>query len=191
MLNCIVVMGRPGSGKSEIGKRVATLTGWHYISTGDLARRLIEDKEWLRRGDLAPEEDLRDLFKAEYEARGAEGCVIDGMPRTVDQVGFLLDLIPAESILAAYVDVPVFVAYGRLRQRGREDDIKDEVLYKRMGVYEEHTVPALLMLTSRCHTVMLDGLEPPDRNARRLVECVFRGCKNGTFAKGIRPCWRS
>ena len=90
-MKVLVLAGLPGTGKSVIGKAIATERGYGYISTGDIARELA-DKSWQEQGQLAPEDYIRNRFMEEankIKNTGVEGIVVDGMPRTVEQVYFI------------------------------------------------------------------------------------------------------
>lgn len=122
MNDVIVVMGLPGTGKSTLGKQVATICGYKYISTGDIARELA-DKSWQDKGELAPETFIRTRFMEEVSkanSLGYKGLIIDGMPRTIEQVYFISSLFPSIKYINLHASHDVLIY--RLSKRGREDD---------------------------------------------------------------------
>lgn len=130
-MKVIVFIGLPGTGKSTLGKKVATIRGYQYISTGDIARELL-DKSWQSKGELAPENYIRTRFMEEVSKAkelGVKGVVIDGMPRTVEQVYFISSLFP--SIQYIILNAPYEVLVHRLYKRGRTDDTEN-VIKKRI-----------------------------------------------------------
>lgn len=130
-MKAIVFMGLPGTGKSTLGRKVATIRGYQYISTGDIARELA-DKSWQDKGELAPEDYIRTRFMEEVskaKKTGAKGIIIDGMPRTVEQVYFISSLF--HSIQYVLLDAPHAVLTHRLCKRGRMDDT-ESIIRKRI-----------------------------------------------------------
>ena len=121
-MRILVLMGLPGTGKSVVGKAIAKSKGYGYISTGDIAREL-KDKTWMQKGQLADENYVRTRFIEEVEkliTQEVEGIVVDGMPRTVEQVDFLASLF--FSIDYVILDAEHETIFDRLYKRGREDD---------------------------------------------------------------------
>ena len=122
-MKAISLIGMAGSGKSTIGKALAERLGFAYISTGDIARSLEIDKSWQERGNLAPEEIMRDAFVDKVNkcmADDYEGVIVDGMPRIADQVNFLCDVFNDLGFIE--IVVPIDTAKDRLYNRNREDD---------------------------------------------------------------------
>lgn len=138
-MKAIVFMGLPGTGKSTLGRKVATIRGYQYISTGDIARELA-DKSWQDKGELAPEDYIRIRFMEEIskiKKTNAKGVIIDGMPRTVEQVYFISSLF--HSIQYILLDAPHEVLLHRLCKRGRMDDTKD-IIQKRIKDADDNII---------------------------------------------------
>lgn len=100
----IVVLGPPGAGKGTQAKRLAQAFELRHVSTGDLLRDEVargtvlgaEAQEFMRRGDLAPDELVgKMLARLLHSQKGAMGCIYDGYPRTAQQAQ-LLDGLLAE-----------------------------------------------------------------------------------------------
>lgn len=130
-MKVIVLIGLPGTGKSTLGRKISTIRGYQYISTGDIARELV-DKSWQDKGELAPEDYIRMRFMEEVskaKESNTRGLVIDGLPRTIEQVYFISSLFP--SIQYIVLDAPHEVLMYRLYERGRTDDTK-RVIKKRI-----------------------------------------------------------
>lgn len=138
MVNAVVLLGAPGSGKSTIATLIADQLGWHYLSTGDIARQIAEeqDLDFLERGDLAPEHMIRDRVSLILQLLQSHfgGFVIDGMPRIPEQVDFLADLVKPLYV-RLFVDEDIIL--NRLRARGRDDDT-EEVIAQRIKIYNEN-----------------------------------------------------
>jgi adenylate kinase family enzyme len=116
-MRAIALMGKAGSGKSTVAREVAEQLGYHYCSTGDLARKLIGG-EWAELGLMAPEKAMRGAFEKDIE--GHEVVVLDGMPRKPQQVTYLDTLF--DKVDYYVISISDDTAIERLFMRGREDD---------------------------------------------------------------------
>jgi len=131
----IVMLGAPGSGKSTIGKGLADRLGYHYVSTGDLARQLVEqgmDDTWQLMGDFAPEHQIRQAFAENI--KGHQAVVVDGMPRKVDQVTVLEGHFDEITCINLVAEMDTLVK--RLVSRGRVDD-QEKIIKLRVRKYNQ------------------------------------------------------
>lgn len=135
MVDAVALLGAPGSGKSTIATLVANQLGWHYLSTGDIARQIAEeqDLDFLERGDLAPEDAIRDRVSLVLQSHSG-GFVIDGMPRIPEQVDFLDGLVKPLYV-RLFVDEDIIL--NRLRVRRRDDDTEGAIA-QRIRIYNEN-----------------------------------------------------
>lgn len=150
MKRAIAIMGMPGSGKSTVGRLVASRLGWHYVSTGELARRFI-DGEWSALGLMAPESEMRRIFKeavSDYDA-----VVIDGMPRKPDQVDFLDSIF--DEVCYYVLSLDEQTARNRLYSRGRSDDTK-VAIERRLSDYKRYTAKAIKTAMSTHGVTIID-----------------------------------
>ena len=150
----IVLLGAPGAGKGTQAKRLADKLGVPQISTGDLFRRNIgagtklglEAKGYLDAGDLVPSSLTNALVDDRLdEPDVADGFILDGFPRSVEQAEALHDMLEArntkiDAVLEFRVSEDVLLE--RLKERGRADDTED-VIINRMNVYRDETAPLL------------------------------------------------
>jgi adenylate kinase len=96
----IIFFGPPGSGKGTQADLLAKLTGWKKISTGDLFRAEIAAKtklgklsdKYLKAGKLVPDKLVNALFEKAL-SKDCPGFVLDGYPRNMSQVNYLLALL--------------------------------------------------------------------------------------------------
>jgi adenylate kinase len=174
----IVLLGPPGAGKGTQAVLLSEKLGVPHISTGDLFRANIgqetplglEAKQYLDAGDLVPSEITNRMVEARVaEPDAANGFVLDGFPRTVDQADALEDILAAlntklDAVLCFVVAEDVVV--DRMLSRGRADDSED-VIRNRLKVYRDETAPLLDHYDGLVVTV--DGVGGIDEvNARAL-----------------------
>lgn len=134
-MECIALIGRAGSGKSTIGKILAGKLGFTYISTGDIARAM-EDIN-LACGGMADETSMRRAFKFIInmcEMHGKCQFVIDGMPRTAEQVDFLREVFKEVNFIE--IETAEDIAVRRLLARGRSDD-NEQNIGRRQDIYNQ------------------------------------------------------
>ena len=81
--------------------------------------------------------------------------------------------LPGASVQAAlYLDVPRDELVRRLLERGRETgrtDDNEEVVTRRLRVFEEHTLPLLDYYRERERLITVDGGQPVDDVTRAVV----------------------
>ena len=123
----IIMLGAPGAGKGTQAKMIADKYQIPHISTGDIFRANIKNgtelgkkaKEYMDQGLLVPDELVVDLVVDRLsEADCANGCVLDGFPRTIPQ---------AESLDAA------LAAKGEAIDFAVDVDVPDENIINRMS----------------------------------------------------------
>lgn len=112
-IGVIILLGAPGAGKGTQARELSRVWGIPHISTGDLLRTNVAQGTFLGRaaneimnqGNLVPDSLIRELVEVRLlEADTAQGFILDGFPRTLDQANWLtecvatfrkgLDLIP-------------------------------------------------------------------------------------------------
>ncbi|OFB40129.1 adenylate kinase [Mycolicibacterium sp. (ex Dasyatis americana)] len=160
----VVLLGPPGAGKGTQAEKLSEKLGIPQISTGDLFRKNIGDgtplgleaKRYLDAGDLVPAELTNRLVEDRIDqADAADGFILDGYPRSVEQAGALKDMLAARNTkLDAVVEFQVSEdeLLTRLKGRGRADDT-DEVIRNRMKVYRDETEPLLEYYSDDLKTV--------------------------------------
>jgi adenylate kinase len=140
----IVLLGAPGAGKSTQGRLLSQATGAPYISSGDLARQFEHNQDALvvARGDLLPDEVIAELvFNRLQQPDAAHDAILDGFPRTLNQVRTLDDWLqahghPPPTVL--YLDLPAIEARMRLGQRRQAEqraDDRTEAVSRRFAVF--------------------------------------------------------
>jgi adenylate kinase len=166
-------MGPPGAGKGTQAVNIAKTLNIPHISTGDIYRENmknetplgLEAKVFYDKGMYVPDEITNRIVEDRLTWDDAKnGFLLDGYPRTIDQVNFL-DLILSkksqkiEKVLELTIDIPVVVErlLKRAQEQGRIDDTK-EVITKRLEVYANSTAPLLAEYKNRGILVQVDGM---------------------------------
>jgi len=160
----IVLLGPPGAGKGTQAQKLAEKLGIPHISTGDLFRHNIsnetnlgvEAKKYLDAGDLVPAKLTNALVDDRLkDADAADGFILDGFPRSVEQAETLREMLAARNTkLDAVLEFRVSEdeLLNRLKSRGRADDT-DDVILNRMKVYRDETAPLLDYYSDELKTV--------------------------------------
>ncbi len=125
----IVLLGPPGSGKGTQAVGLAESLGVPHIATGDIFRAEIASQSTLGRlandfiahGNFVPDEIVNDVMRERLSRADAEGFVLDGYPRTLEQAHSLqstLEKLQRPLDVALALEVPddriVERAVGRL-----------------------------------------------------------------------------
>ena len=175
MRKAIVILGAPGSGKSTIGRSLADQLGYHYVSTGDLARRLIEqgmDDTWQLMGDFAPEDQIRQAFAEDIKDHQA--VVVDGMPRKVDQVTVLEGHFDEITCINLVAEMDTLVE--RLMSRGRVDD-QEKVIKLRVRKYNRQITQILEEIEDKItrgdHYKSLQSVGVDDRTPEQIIDIII------------------
>ncbi len=114
----VIMLGAPGAGKGTQAKKIAEKYSIPHISTGDIFRANIKNgtelgkkaKTYMDQGLLVPDELVVDLVVDRLNQDDcANGCVLDGFPRTIPQAEALDEALTAigQSVdCAINVEVP-------------------------------------------------------------------------------------
>ncbi len=120
----IVMMGVQGSGKGTQSKRLADDLGLPHVSTGDLFRDNIargtdlgrRAQEYTDQGELVPDAIVIDMVKDRLARDDcADGCILDGFPRSAVQLAALEFLAPVDR--AVLIELDDDTAVRRLTER--------------------------------------------------------------------------
>lgn len=173
----ILLFGMPGSGKGTQGAILGQLPNLIHISSGDLFRRLPKHGElgqevvyYTSRGLLVPDDltvriwhrhirvlELQDEISPQHTT-----LILDGVPRNYAQAERLAEQLQVIQIFYLRIE-NVERAKDRLRARAlrenRLDDINEDVVRRRLQLYNEETVqtlqyydPSLIYEINACQT---------------------------------------
>lgn len=179
----LLIVGPPGAGKGTQAARVSELLDIPTISTGDIFRRNIAERTELGRrvkaivdsGDYVPDELTNALVKDRLDqADAGTGFLLDGYPRTPEQVAYLDGFLASrghvlDAVLQLVADPEELVRRLRLRSReeGRADD-SEEAIRHRQDVYLRETQPLIEIFRERELLLEVDGLGTVDEVASRV-----------------------
>ena len=131
------------------------------------------------RGEYVPDTLTNALVRDRLNKEDAKrGFLLDGYPRTIDQVSEL-DYILLESgkkldvvvQLTADGDELLRRLSGRALEQGRSDDTP-EVIKRRLDVYDEQTAPLIDVYVSRGVVAKIDGLGDISEVTSRIIEAI-------------------
>jgi adenylate kinase len=183
----ILLIGPPGAGKGTQAALLAKHFGIPAISTGDIFRENVrnetplglEAKAFMDRGEYVPDSLTNALVRDRLNQPDAvDGFLLDGYPRTIDQVEELDDILDESD---KKLDVVVQLTAdseellrrlsGRAEEQGRSDDTP-EVIKRRLGVYEEQTAPLIDIYASRSLVAKVNGLGEIADVTTRIIEVL-------------------
>lgn len=183
----LLLIGPPGAGKGTQAAILAEKLGVPAISTGDIFRANVANetplglqvKAIMAKGEYVPDALTNEIVADRLnEADAREGFLLDGYPRTIDQVNELdrmlagvdagLDVVV---LLEADTDEVVSRLLKRAAEQGRVDDT-EEVIRHRMSVYAEQTSPLIDVYDARGLVVRVDGLGAVDEVTGRIMSAL-------------------
>ena len=150
----LVLLGPPGAGKGTQAAILSEKLNIPHISTGDLFRANIgegtplgvEAKSYMDAGKLVPTDVTARMVEDRLsQDDAANGFLLDGFPRTVEQAEILKDLLAKkDQVLDGVLNFQVSddVVVERMLARGRADD-NEEIIRTRMSVYRDETMPLI------------------------------------------------
>lgn len=183
----LLLLGPPGAGKGTQASRLAEALGIPAISTGEIFRANIKAGTPLGRavqalieaGQYVPD-DLTNKIVFDRLSRedAADGYLLDGYPRTIEQVwalrGFHWKLdVDLDHVIQLVVPDDEVVA--RLLRRAQIEDRPDdteEVIRERMRIYHKETEPVATMARERGLLREIDGTGDVDEIFQRCLEVV-------------------
>lgn len=183
----LLLIGAPGAGKGTQAVKLSAAYKIPAISTGDIFRHNVKNetelgkqaKAFMDRGEYVPDSLTNDLVRDRLsQADAQEGFLLDGYPRTAEQVAELDSILEAAGSkldvvvqLTADTDEVVRRLLNRAIEQGRADDTED-VIRRRLEVYEEQTAPLTSVYASRGLLVTVDGLGEVDEVTGRILEAL-------------------
>jgi len=189
-----LLIGPPGAGKGTQAALLANAYSIPAISTGDIFRANVKAqtelglkvKSIMDRGEYVPDSLTNELIRDRLSQADAEaGFLLDGYPRTNDQVNELDDILSAQHkildavvLLVADPDELVRRLLKRSQEQNRTDDT-EELIRHRQNVYLEQTQPLIEIYSSRNLVLEINGLGQVGEVTERIL--------NALTAAGLSP----
>lgn len=187
----LLLVGPPGAGKGTQALALSKTFGVPAISTGDIFRANVKNetplgiqaKAFMDAGNNVPDSLTNDLITDRLANEDcAGGFLLDGYPRTTDQVRHLDAFLSDHSVsldavvqLVADADVVVARCYNRALEQGRSDD-NETVVRHRLEIYEEQTAPLIDVYLERGKVLAIDAIgEIPDVTERIVSALAGHG----------------
>ena len=183
----LLLVGPPGAGKGTQAAILAETYGVPAISTGDIFRNNVANetplglqvKAIMEAGEYVPDSLTNDIVADRLrEPDARSGFLLDGYPRTPDQVDELDRILAADNaaldvvvLLVADADVVVARLLKRATEQGRLDDT-EEIIRHRMDVYVEQTSPIIDGYDARNLVVRVNALGAVDEVTARIVDTL-------------------
>ncbi len=169
----LLLIGPPGAGKGTQAVLLADTFKIPAISTGDIFRSNVKNetelglqvKAILAAGEYVPDSLTNAVVESRLHEQDAQnGFLLDGYPRTTDQVHELDRMLAAQGaaldvvvLITADTDEVVSRLLNRAIVEGRADDT-ESVIRHRLALYEEQTAPLISLYAQRNLVVTVDGL---------------------------------
>jgi adenylate kinase len=186
-LSRLLIVGPPGAGKGTQAARLTQSYGIPAIATGDIFRHNIanetplgiEVKAIVDSGDYVPDSLTNALVASRLEEEDArDGFLLDGYPRTLDQVAYLDQLLASkgqglDAVIQLVADTDAVVARLRKRsiEQGRVDD-SEQAIRHRQDVYARETMPLIAVYRDRDLLIQVDGLGDIDDVSKRIIDSL-------------------
>jgi adenylate kinase len=173
-----LLFGAPGSGKGTQGKTLGSIPRFFHCPCGDVFRSIDTRTkvgkaflEYSSKGQLVPDEITVELWKEAIDAAvdahkfkpDIDTLVLDGIPRNVNQAKIMQDMIDVEKVF--HLSCPNReTLFSRLKKRAlkdnRLDDANEEVIKRRLGIYEDDSKP-VLSFYPKDRVCVVDATQPP------------------------------
>lgn len=184
----MLIVGPQGSGKGTQAKLISEKLGIVAISTGDIFRANIkgetelgkEAKKYVDAGDLVPDSLTNRLVEDRLSWEdAAEGFLLDGYPRNRTQAATLDEMlsrlnVKLDTVLELTADTEELTQ--RIKKRaeteGREDDADENVIRRRLELFENETRPMIDEYKTQGLVAQVDGLGAVEEVNARILSAV-------------------
>jgi len=203
----ILLLGAPGAGKGTQSAKLADEYGVEHVTTGDALRANKEmeteygtPKSFMDAGELVPDPVVNEIVEAALN--DADGFVLDGYPRNLEQAEFLSEITDLDAVVLLDVDEEVLVdrltgrrvcddcganyhvefqppeTAGVCDECGGEliqrDDDTEETARERLNVFYDNTEPVVDHFREEGVLAEVDGEAAPDEVFTEVREVVDR-----------------
>jgi adenylate kinase len=184
----MVLLGAPGSGKGTQGEKLVAHYGIPKVSTGDALRAAVaagtelgrKAKATMDAGQLVANEIVIGIVEERLaQADAQKGFILDGFPRNTAQAQVLDQML--QRLGQPAIDKAVHLAVDdeeiirrlldRAQKEGRADD-KEDVIRRRIEVYNAETHPLLDYYRAQNKVATVDGVGSLDDIFQRIVKAL-------------------
>ena len=179
----LTITGKPGSGKGTQATLLANRLGIPHISTGDIFREEMRLKtplglsitESMNAGQYTSDAITNAVVEKRLKQEDAlNGFILDGYPRTLNQVEFLDSVdVRIDGVIDLYIDTED--AVQRLLLRAKEQDRGDDdktIIRSRMATYDATVVPVLEAYEARGIVYRFDAVGKIAEINQNLFEVI-------------------
>jgi len=183
----LLLIGPPGAGKGTQAACLAAQLGVPAVSTGDIFRDNVANetelglqaKAFMDSGDYVPDVLTNAIVRGRLlETDASGGFLLDGYPRTIEQVAELDRLLERDgtrldAVIQLRADPSDVVTrlLKRAQEQGRTDDTGD-IIRRRIAVYEKQTAPLIDVYQSRGLVVSVDALGSVEAVTERILDSL-------------------
>jgi len=187
----VVLLGPPGSGKGTQSKFLVEKFGFIQISTGDLLRDQVQQKdssmgkeisEIMNNGELVPDEIVIKLIIGKITIFKNKNIIFDGFPRNINQAKVLdesLEKISVSLDKAVFINVDYEILKERIISRINEsgDDNKRsddnvQTLVKRIDVYKKNTLPIVEYYKEKGILSEINGMLKIEEVSQQILKII-------------------
>ena len=187
----VVLLGPPGSGKGTQSKFLVEKFGFIQISTGDLLRDQVQQKdssmgkeisEIMKNGELVPDEIVIKLIIGKITIFKEKNIIFDGFPRNINQAKVLdesLEKISVSLDKAIFINVDYEILKERIISRINEsgDDNKRsddnvQTLVKRIDVYKKNTLPIVEYYKEKGILSEINGMLKIEEVSQQILKII-------------------
>lgn len=199
-----LLFGAPGSGKGTQGKTLGTIPRFFHCACGDVFRSIDTRTkigraflDYSSRGQLVPDDITVELWRVAIEA-AVDGhkfkpdidiLVLDGIPRNVGQAKIMEELIDVEKVFHLSCPDREKLFY-RLKKRAlkdnRLDDANEEVIRRRLALYETESKPVLGYYAKDIITC-IDATQPPAMVLLKILESINESNERYGITESVQP----
>ncbi|WP_080996540.1 nucleoside monophosphate kinase [Mycoplasmoides pneumoniae] len=212
MENKFLFLGAPGVGKGTLAKQVANTTGLFHLSTGDIFRSVMQEQgalsqtlaHYMNQGLYVPDELTNQTFwhfVTTHQNELHKGFILDGYPRTLNQLEFLQSKLQLDQVFHLKLSDPqVLVArilnrlvcpscgsvYNKQSKpplkanqcdrchamlQARNDDT-EAVILKRLTLYEDTVKPLIEAFTKQGILTVIEAQLPLEQQVNLVQQLV-------------------
>src|SRR6266498_1316300 len=167
--NTFILFGAPGSGKGTQGKTLGTIPRYYHCACGDVFRSIDTRTKVGKAIDAAVEAHK---FKPDIDT-----LVLDGIPRNLGQAKIMDEMIDVKKVFHLACpdrDTLFYRLKKRALKENRLDDANEQVIQRRLDIYEKESRPVLSYYSQELVAVV-DATQPPAKVLLDILQSVNDG----------------